>query len=231
MSVINLQSQQRMYQEALIIGSRMIYADVTIQMFSIENRWAADFWFSETNWCVKENPWFEGYIERGPLILLRSLKRSRDYLLAPAAGEFRNSRNRRVSLKHFVEQHSNVIEPLKKIGVYWLSVNIKGNIYNQILYFSSHLNSNLSLLENRLCSSSDNINYTKYNFQRYYVTQFYIGCFTVMDSVNNMAISTCNYYFGAQANSKSIASDAYIRACAIAYSLNTTKFDWSAPQL
>ena len=134
MSVINLQSQQRMYQEALIIGSRLLYADITIQMFSIENRWSADFWFSETNWCVKENPWFEGYLENGPLILLRSKLRRRDYLLAPADGEFRNTRNRRVSLRHFISQHDSVGEPLRRIGVFWHSVETQGNWAEQICY-------------------------------------------------------------------------------------------------
>ena len=136
MSIINLHSQQRAYQEALIMGSRLIYADRTIQIFSIENRLAAGFWFSDTDWCVKENPWFEGYLEKGPLILLRSLPRARDYLLAPASGEFRNARNRRVSLRHFVEQHKSAGEPLRSIGIYWHSIDTQGDWAEQICYCS-----------------------------------------------------------------------------------------------
>ena len=141
MTVIDLHSKQRAYQEALIIGSRLIYADVALQMFSIENRLAAEFWFSETFWCVKENPWFEGYLEKGPLIPLRSLLRSRDYLLAPANGEFRNSRNKRVSLRHFIAHHDSVAAPLRSIGVYWHSPEAEGDWAEQICYCAPHGNS------------------------------------------------------------------------------------------
>jgi hypothetical protein len=134
MSVSNLDLYQRHYQEAVILGSRLVYADKFVQMFSIENRHAAGFWFADTNWCVKENPWFEDYLEHGPLILLRSLIRSRDYLLAPADGEFRNSRNRGVSLRHFVKQHDSVGAHLRSIGVFWHSVEAKGDWAKQICF-------------------------------------------------------------------------------------------------
>ena len=153
MTVIDLHSKQRAYQEALIIGSRLIYADVAIQMFSIENRLAAAFWFSETGWCVKENPWFEGYIEKGPLILLRSLLRSRDYLLAPANGEFRNSRNKRVSLRYFIAHHDSVAAPLRSIGVYWHSAEAEGDWAEQICYCAPNGNSYYLAHQMRDCAS------------------------------------------------------------------------------
>lgn len=156
MSVFTPQSQQRAYQEALIVGSRLIYADSSIQVFSIENRWAAEFWFSETSWCVKERLWFEGYILNGPLILLRSLRRSRDYLLAPAVNEFRNIRNRRVSLRHFVSQHGDAAIPLRSLGVFWHSVETQGDWAEQICYAPPTSNpyyfSQLQPRKNRKCA-------------------------------------------------------------------------------
>lgn len=134
MSVINLVSQQRAYHEYVIIGSRLIHADKIVQILSIENRWAASFWFDDTKWCVKDNPWFNDYLEVGPLLLLRSLIRSKDYLLAPAWDEFRNTRNRRVSLRHFMEAHPSAAYPLRRLGVFWHPSETAGDWSGRIYY-------------------------------------------------------------------------------------------------
>lgn len=134
MSVDLHQARERAYQEAIIIGSRLIHADKTVQIFSIENRFAAAFWFDDTKWCVKENPWFSDYLELGPLLLLRSLTRSRNYLLSPPWGEFRNIRNRGVSLRHFVEAHPSVAYPLRRMGVFWHPSDTGGEWANRIYY-------------------------------------------------------------------------------------------------
>jgi hypothetical protein len=134
MSVISLQPYERHYQEAVVLGSRLLFTDRTIEAISIENRIAAEFWFTDTAWCVKENPWFEGYLQRGPLIFLRRQTSGRRYLLAPADSEFRNARNRRMSLRHFVKQHPNIGNVLRSLGIHWHPVGIDGALADRIYY-------------------------------------------------------------------------------------------------
>lgn len=81
MSFDTLQARERAFKEAIIVSSRLINSDKRVQIFSIENRFAASFWFEETKRCEKENPRFNDYLELGPFLLLRSLKRSGNYLL------------------------------------------------------------------------------------------------------------------------------------------------------
>lgn len=151
MSVVSLQPFQRHYQEAVVFGSRLLFTDRTVEAISIENRIAAEFWFADTAWCVKENPWFEGYLQRGPLIFLRSLRVSRSYLLAPAHNEFRNARNRRTSLPHFVEKHHSIGKVLRSLGVYWHPVGTEGDWANHICYCPPHRSSYYVAHQMRAC--------------------------------------------------------------------------------
>lgn len=134
MIAAGLDDYDREYLQIVIRGSRLLHADETTEIYSIENRRAAAFWFGETKWCVKENPWLEGYLEKGPLLLLRSIKLTRDYLLAPAHSEFRNHRNRRVSLTRFVSEHSSASFQLTRLGVYW-DAQLLTNKYDERIYF------------------------------------------------------------------------------------------------
>jgi hypothetical protein len=138
MILSNLDEYTQALLKTVIRGSRLLHADKTLVIYSIENRHAARFWLTDSRWCVKENPWFEGYLEKGPLILLQSLRRSRDYLLAPADGEFRNRRNKRVSLRHFIAHHESAAAPLRSIGVYWHSPDTEGDWAEQICYCAPH---------------------------------------------------------------------------------------------
>lgn len=153
MILSNLDDYTQALLKAVIRGSRLLHADKALEMYSIENRHAARFWLTESRWCVKENPWFEGYLENGPLILLQSLRRSRDYLLAPANGEFRNRRNKRVSLRHFITHHESAAAPLRSIGVYWHSAEAEGDWAEQICYCAPHGNSYYPAHQMRDCAS------------------------------------------------------------------------------
>lgn len=128
------QTRERAYQEAVIFGSRLIHSDETVQILSIENKFAAAFWFDDTKWCVKENLWFSDYLESGPLLLLRSLSRSKDYLLSPSWGEFRNVRNRGVSLRHFVDAHPSAAYPLRRLGIFWHPADTRDDWSERIYY-------------------------------------------------------------------------------------------------
>lgn len=119
MILSNLDDYTQALLKAVIRGSRLLHADKALEIYSIENRHAARFWLTDSRWCVRDNPWLEDYLEQGPLLLMRSTKRSRDYLLAPANGEFRNSRNRRVSILRFIDEHPDSYLALRRLGVYW----------------------------------------------------------------------------------------------------------------
>ena len=109
----------REYLRIIIRGSRCVHSDDAAEIYSIESKWAARFWFGDTHWCVKDNPWFEDYVEEGPLLFIRSFKRKRDYLLAPASGEFRSRRNRGASFSTFVAEHPSIGMSLTSLGVFW----------------------------------------------------------------------------------------------------------------
>ncbi len=105
--------------DTIIAGSPTLFCNRDCQILSIENLAAAAYWSVGTNWCVGRNPWFEGYSAAGPLYLVRSFIRQRDYMLAPAQGEFRSRKNRRISLVRFVDEHRGIYLPLRSLGVVW----------------------------------------------------------------------------------------------------------------
>ena len=100
-----------------------LHTDQLVEIYSVKTLEVARILFGTSKWCVKENPWFKGYIDSGPLLFLRSFKRHKDYLLAPAHGEFRNSRNRRISLPIFIDEHPSIALVLRGWGVFWHNSN------------------------------------------------------------------------------------------------------------
>jgi hypothetical protein len=104
----SLGQYDRSHLEAIILGSRVLYIDGRLSALSLENHHAARFWAAETKWCIESKSWFEDYRQSGKLILFSLLKERRRYLLSPANLEFRNTRNRRVSLRAFIERFPNV---------------------------------------------------------------------------------------------------------------------------
>jgi hypothetical protein len=104
---------------AIAAGSQIVHEADDLIIRSVTDICAAQYWFSDSNWCVVRNPWFKGYLGRGPLLLCISKVRWRDYLLAPAHQEFRNRRNRRLSLRLFVDEHSSAFVALRRLGIFW----------------------------------------------------------------------------------------------------------------
>lgn len=105
--------------DAIIAGSPTLFCDRDLQIMSITTLAAAAYWSVGTRWCIARDPWFEGYRRAGPLLFIRSALRNRDYMLAPAHGEFRSRHNRRVSLSLFVEEHHTSYYPLRWLGIFW----------------------------------------------------------------------------------------------------------------
>ena len=69
------------------------------------------------------------------------------------------------------------------------------------------------------------------HLDRYFVDQFYLGCFEVMDSDSGVVVAQCSYFFDAVASDKAIVEEARLRADAIAGALNLVEFNWKAPVL
>ena len=105
----------RSHLEAIILGSRVLYIDGRLSALSLENHHAARFWAAESKWCIESKSWFEDYRQSGTLILFSLLREHRRYLLSPANLEFRNTRNRRVSLRAFIERFPNVESTVRQI--------------------------------------------------------------------------------------------------------------------
>ena len=124
----------RDFARNILRGSRIVHVDDVVEIISVESKSAAEFWFFDARWCVKENPWFEEYLEDGPLFLFFSAKRKRDYLLAPASGEFRNHRNRSVRLPVFIKEHPSAALPLRREGVFWHNEAENQSWSNNIYY-------------------------------------------------------------------------------------------------
>ena len=105
----------RSHLEAIILGSRVLYIDGRLSALSLENHHAGRFWAAESKWCIESKSWFEDYRQSGTLILFSLLRERRRYLLSPANLEFRNTRNRRVSLRAFIERFPNVESTVRQI--------------------------------------------------------------------------------------------------------------------
>lgn len=105
----------RSHLEAIILGSHVLYIDGRLSALSLENHHAARFWAAESKWCIESKSWFEDYRQSGTLILFSLLREHRRYLLSPANLEFRNTRNRRVSLRAFIERFPNVESTVRQI--------------------------------------------------------------------------------------------------------------------
>lgn len=105
----------RSHLEAIILGSHVLYIDGRLSALSLENHHAARFWAAESKWCIESKSWFEDYRQCGQLILFSLLRERRRYLLSPANLEFRNTRNRRVSLRAFIERFPNIEAMVRQI--------------------------------------------------------------------------------------------------------------------
>jgi hypothetical protein len=105
----------RPYTETVIMGSHVLYADGRLAALSIENHHAARFWSVDTKWCIESKSWFEDYRESGRLILFRMLNEDRRYLLSPSCLEFRNTRNRGLSMKAFIERFPRIEATVRSI--------------------------------------------------------------------------------------------------------------------
>jgi hypothetical protein len=114
MQLVNLLSAHRIWTEATVFGSHILYSDKRLVIMTIENAVAAHFWSEGTRWCIADSSCFYDYRQHGPLIFFKSLADEKCYLLAPAALEFRNGRNRRLSLEVFLERFPNCRVLIKK---------------------------------------------------------------------------------------------------------------------
>ena len=100
----------RGYTELVTFGSHILYADSRLVALSLESHRAAQFWSVDTSWCIDSKAWFDDYRKRGKLILFRLLNGNQRYLLSPSWCEFRNARNRGLSMTAFLERFPK-IEP------------------------------------------------------------------------------------------------------------------------
>jgi hypothetical protein len=109
-----LSRAKRIWTEATVFGSHILYSDQRLIIMTLENSVAAYFWSEGTRWCIGESACFYDYREQGPLIFFKSLADERCYLLSPASLEFRNGRNRRLSLEVFLERFPKARAPITK---------------------------------------------------------------------------------------------------------------------
>lgn len=105
----------RAYTEMVIMGSHVLYADSRLTALSIENHHAARFWSVDTGWCIESKSWFEDYRKSGKLVLFRMLNENRRYLLSPSWLEFRNTRNRGLNMKAFIERYPKIDAVIRSI--------------------------------------------------------------------------------------------------------------------
>ena len=101
--------------EAAILGSAVVYTSASLVIYSLENWPAAEFWSEGTAWCIRDPSWYRDYCERGRLYLFRVANTKRRYLLSVGACEFRNARNRTVSLASFIERFPAAEIPIRRL--------------------------------------------------------------------------------------------------------------------
>lgn len=101
--------------EMVIIGSHVLYVDSRLAALSIENHHAARFWSIDTGWCIQSKSWFEDYRKSGKLFLFRMLNENRRYLLSPSWLEFRNTRNRGLNMRAFIERYPKIEAVMRSI--------------------------------------------------------------------------------------------------------------------
>lgn len=110
-----LPSTDRVWTEAIVLGSHIVYADKRLVIISIENSAASYFWSEGTSWCTSETSCFNDYRRLGPLVFIKSFADGRCYLLSAANCEFRNGRNRRLSLDAFLDRFPKARAPIIKV--------------------------------------------------------------------------------------------------------------------
>lgn len=110
-----LSNATRIWTETTVLGSHILYLDKRLVVISIENSAASYFWSESTNWCTSETSCFNDYRRLGPLVFIKSFADGRRYLLSAANCEFRNGRNRRLSLSAFLDRFPNARAPIIKV--------------------------------------------------------------------------------------------------------------------
>lgn len=116
--------------EAVILGSAVIYTSASLVIYSLENWAAAEFWSDGTTWCIRDPSWYRDYLERGRLYLFRVANTKRRYLLSAGACEFRNARNRTVSLSSFIERFPSAEIPIRRLLGGYARAQIHFNVIN-----------------------------------------------------------------------------------------------------
>ncbi|MBL0923661.1 MAG: hypothetical protein IBJ12_04235 [Sphingomonadaceae bacterium] len=116
--------------EAAILGSAVIYKSASLVIYSLENGAAAEFWSDGTAWCIRDPSWYRNYLERGQLYLFRVANTGRRYLLSVGACEFRNARNRTVSLNSFIERFPSAEIPIRQLLGGYARAQIHFNVIN-----------------------------------------------------------------------------------------------------
>lgn len=107
-----LPKSRRIWTEAIVLGSHILYADMRLVIMTIENSAASFFWSEGTSWCTAEASCYNDYRGLGPLIFIKSFADERCYLLSPATCEFRNGRNRRLNLDAFFDRFPKARVPI-----------------------------------------------------------------------------------------------------------------------
>lgn len=129
MPATSSQSLEWQNTEAIVLGSEVIYASPSLTIYSLQNWSAVEFWSDGTAWCTRDPSWYRDYRERGRLYLFRVANTKRRYLLSVVTCEFRNARNRRVSLAAFIERFPAANIPIRRL----LSGYARAQIYFKVI--------------------------------------------------------------------------------------------------
>jgi hypothetical protein len=111
----SLEPTNSQWTEQVVLGSRLLHTDERLAAISLENHLAAQFWSQGTCWCIGEPSMFHDYRRTGKLILFRLFKENRRYLFSPSWLEFRNSRQRSLSLMAFIARFPSIEATIRTV--------------------------------------------------------------------------------------------------------------------
>lgn len=130
MTTASFQNADWLNTEAIVLGSGVIYASPSLVIYSLQNWSAAEFWSDGTSWCIRDPSWYRDYLDRGRLYIFRVASTKRRYLLSVGACEFRNGRNRQVSLAAFIERFPSAEIPIRRLLSGYASAQIHFKVIN-----------------------------------------------------------------------------------------------------